>query len=112
MICDIAKQTLASVKTSSIHLEDVFVNIFIKLLEDVLKTSMFALVIPPEKTSLWRLQDILIKTNIFALVIRLQHTFQTFSRVFKMFSRRFAKTSLKRIQDIFKTPLHLDLSLN
>ena len=106
MICDIAKQTLTSVKTFSVHLEDVFLNIFRKLLEDVLKTNMFALVIPPQKTSLWRLQDILIKTNIFVLVIRLQHTSKTFSRsfqdVFKTFCQYVVKTYSRHLQDALR----------
>ena len=49
----------------------------------------------PTKHSSWlrRLQDVLIKTNIFALVIRLQKTS----------SRRFKGVLQKRLQDIFKT---------
>ena len=43
-----------------------------------------------------RLQDDLIKTNIFTLVIRLQD-------IFKTSSRRLAKTSSRRLQDVFKT---------
>ena len=53
------------------------------------------------------LQDVLIKTNIFVMVIRLQDVFKTFPRrlqdVFKTSSRRLAKTSSKRLQDVFKT---------
>ena len=48
-----------------------------------------------------RLQDVLVKTNIFALAIRLQD-------VFKMFWRRlqnFFKTSSRRLQDVLKTSL-------
>ena len=49
----------------------------------------------PTKHSSWwrRLQDVLIKTNIFALVIRLQKTS----------SRRFKGVLQKRLQDNFKT---------
>ena len=60
-----------------------------------------------------RLQDVLIKTNIFALLIRLQKTswsrpiysswsyvFKTCSNVFKTSSRCLAKTSSKRLQDV------------
>ena len=49
----------------------------------------------PTKHSSWwrRFQDVLIKTNIFALVIRLQKTS----------SRRFKGVLQKRLQDIFKT---------
>ena len=75
-----------------------------------------------------RLQDVLIKTNIFALVIRLQKTswsrpiysswlyvFKTSSRrfqdvfktscknVFKTSSRRLAKTFSRSFQNVFKT---------
>ena len=42
------------------------------------------------------LQDVLIKTNIFVMVIRLQDVFNTSSR-------RLAKTSSKHLQDVFKT---------
>ena len=61
------------------------------------------------------LEDFLIKTNIFALVIRLQKDvlprrlqdiFKTFwtrlQDAFKTSSRRLSKTSSKRLQDIFK----------
>ena len=56
-------------------------------LEGVLKTSLCS----SSKDVFFkrRLQDVLIKTNIFALVIRLQDVFKTFSR---------------RFQDVFKTP--------
>ena len=79
-------------------------------LQDVLiKTNMFALAL--------RLQDVLVKTNIFVLAIRLQDVFKTFSRrlqdvlqkrlqgIFKTSSRRFedAKTSSWRLQNIFIT---------
>ena len=43
-----------------------------------------------------RLHDVLIKTNIFALVISPQE-------IFKTFSSRLAKTSSRRSQDVFKT---------
>ena len=98
----------------------------IRLDEDVLKTS-FAFVF---KTS-WsrrtyslylyvfrrRLQDVLIKTSIFVLVICLQNIFKMASRrlgktssrhlqdVFKTFSRRLKDVLPVRLQDIFKTPL-------
>ena len=47
-------------------------------------------------TSSRRLQDVLVKTNIFVLAIRLQD-------VFKTSSRRLAKTSSRHLQDVFKT---------
>ena len=49
-----------------------------------------------QKTSSRRLQEILIKTNINALVIRLQD-------VFKTSSRRLTKKSWRHLQDAFKT---------
>ena len=58
----------------------------IRLDEDVLKTS-FVFVFRR------RLQDVLIKTNMFALALRLQKTS----------SRRLAKTSSRHLQDVFKT---------
>ena len=61
----------------------------IRLDEDVLKTS-FVCVFRR------RLQDLLVKTNIFVLVIHLQD-------VFKTFSRRLQDVLQKRFQDIFKT---------
>ena len=105
-------------KTSSRRLEDVLK----KLLQDVLKkswrrfedalrtqetrtlsrrfqdvsSSYTVLVNKFFKMSSRRLQDVLIKTNIFVLVIRLQDVFKTsYQDVFK--------TSSRRLQDIFKT---------
>ena len=70
-----------------------FVFVFKKCLQDILiKTNIFTLVISLQKTFSRRLQDVLIKTNIFVLVICLQDLFKTFSRhlqdVLKMFSNR------------------------
>ena len=56
-------------------------------------------------------EDVLIKTNIFVLVIRLQDVFKRLQDVFKMScknvfktsSRRLAKTSWRRFQSVFKT---------
>ena len=79
-----------------------------RLDEDVLKTS-FVFVFRR------RLQDVLIKTNIFVLVIHLQDVFKAFWRhlqdvyemfwkrlqdVFKTSSRRLAKMSSRRFQDV------------
>ena len=51
-----------------------------------------------------RLQDVLVKTNIFPLVIRLQRTFsKRLQKVFKTSSRRVAKMSSKHLRDVFKT---------
>ena len=89
------QQTFVSMKTSWKRLED-----------------LFRLHLP--KTSLRRLQEVLIKTNIFLLIIRLQKTpwrllqevFKTswwrLQDVFKTFSRHVGKTSLRRLQDVLK----------
>ena len=70
------QQTFVLMKTSWRHLGDIFRLRF-------------------QKTSSKRFQEVLIKTNIIVLVIRLQD-------VFKLFSTRLAKTSSKRFQDVFK----------
>ena len=57
--------------------------------EDVLETSW-------RRISSSSSEDVLIKTNIFVLAIRLQD-------VFKTSSRRLAKTSSRHLQDVFKT---------
>ena len=55
-------------------------------------------------------EDVFIKTNIFAVVIRLQDVFKTYSRrpqdILKKSSRCFEnvfKTSSRHLQDVFKT---------
>ena len=72
--------------------------------EDVLiKTNMFALALRLQKTSSRRLQDVLVK--IFVLAICLQDVFKTFSRrlqdVFKTSSKRLVKMSSRHLQDVF-----------
>ena len=84
----------------------------IRLDEDVLKTSLVFVFRR-------RLQDVLIKTNMFVLALRLQKTswsrpiysswlyvFKTSSRclqdVFKTSSRRLAKTSSRHLQDVLQ----------
>ena len=84
-------------KTSSKRIQDILI-----------KTNIFALVIPFQKMSSRPLRDILLNnTNIFVLAIRLQGVFKTFSRriqdVFKTSSRRLSKTSSSHLQDVFKT---------
>ena len=73
-------------------------------LQDVLiKTNMFALALRLQKTSSRRLQDVLVKTNIVVLAIRLQDVFKRSCQdVFKMFSRRLQDVLQKRLQDVFK----------
>ena len=66
-----------------------------RLQEVLIKTNMFTLALRLQKTSSRRLQEVLVKTNIFVLAIRLQE-------VFKTFSRRLAKTSSRGFQDVFK----------
>ena len=66
----------------------------IRLDEDILKTS-FVFVFRK------RLQDVLIKTNIFALVIRLKKT--SSRRLGKDQYIRLGYTSSKLLQDVFKT---------
>ena len=68
---------------------------------------MFSLVIRLQKTSSRRLQDVLIKANIFALTMCLQDVFKTFpihlQDIFKKSFQDVLKTSSKRLQGIFKT---------
>ena len=76
--------------------------------EDVFKTSWSRRIYSPYSYVFRRrLQDVLIKTNIFVLVIRLQDVFKTFSRslqeVFKTCSRRLVKTFSRLLQNLFKT---------
>ena len=76
-------------------------------LQDVfIKTNMFALASCLQKTSSSHLQDILVKTNIFVLSIRLQDVFKTSCKnVFKASSRRLQdvlETSSWHLQDVFK----------
>ena len=55
-----------------------------------------------------RLQDVLIKTNMFALALRLQKTswsrpiYSSWLYVFKTSSRRLAKTSSRHLQDVLQ----------
>ena len=65
--------------------------------EDVLETSW-------RRISSSSSEDVLIKTNIFVLAIRLQDVFKTSCQdVFKTFSRRLQDVLQKRLQDVFKT---------
>ena len=72
-----------------------FVFIFRRRLQDVLiKKNIFTLIICLQKTSSKRLQDVIVKTNIFVLVTRRQELFKTSSR-------RLAKMSSRHLQDVF-----------
>ena len=71
-------------------------NIRLVSSEDVLiKTNILALII--------RLQDVLIKTNIFALVIHLQDVFETSLRCLPKRLQGIFKTFSRCLHDIFKT---------
>ena len=86
----------ANIRLDEDGLKTSFLFAFRRRLEDVLiKTNMFALALRLQKTSSRRLQDVLVKTSIFLLAIRLQD-------VFKMFSRRLQDVLQKRLPDIFK----------
>ena len=94
-------QTFVLMKTSWRRLQDVFrlrlQKTYSRRLQDVLiKTNIFVLVLRLQKTSSRRLQDVLVKTNIFVLAIRLQD-------VFKTFSRRLQDVLPRCLQDVFKT---------
>ena len=74
-----------------------FIFFFSRRLQDVLKTFWSRRMYFPCSYVFRRfLQDVLIKTNIFVLVMHLQD-------IFKMFSRRLAKASSRHLQDVFKT---------
>ena len=82
-----------------------FVFIFRRRLQDVLiKTNMFALALRLQKTSSRRLgQDQYIRLG-YTSSRRLQDVFKTSCQdVFKTFSRRLQDVLQKRLQDIFKT---------
>ena len=77
-------------------------------LEDILiKMSVFALVLHLQKTSSRRLQEVLVKANIFVLAISIHGVFKTSCKnIFKTSSRRLKdvlKTSSRRLQDVLKT---------
>ena len=73
--------------------------------KDVFKTSWSRRIYWPYSCVFRRrLQDVLIKTNVFLSVIRLQD-------VFKTFSRRLAKTSSKRLQDVLQKTSSRDLDV-
>ena len=70
----------------------------------LMKTNIFLLIIRLQNTSSRRLQDVLVNTNIFVLSIHLQDVFKTFSRqlqdVFKTSCYNVFKTSSKHLQDV------------
>ena len=91
----ITHQTFVLMKTSWKRLEDVFRLRLQKMSSRRLnKTNILALVIHLQKTPSRRLQDVLVKTNIFVPGIRLQHVFKT--------SCKNVKTYLRHLQDVLK----------
>ena len=95
----LTQQAFVLMKTSWRRLEGILVFVF-----GGIKTNIFALLMRLQKTSPKRLQDAFIKTNIFVLVIRLQDVFKTSSRrITKTFSRRLQYVLQKRLQDVLKT---------
>ena len=77
---------------------------FLKRLQGVLiKMNILALLIPPQMTSSRRLQGVLIKISIFVLVIRLQDVLLgRLQNVFKTSSRRLAKMCSRHLQDVLQ----------
>ena len=84
-----------------------FVFVFRRRLQDVFKMSWSRRIYSPYSYVFRRcFQDVLIKTNIFVLIIHLQKFFQTFSRglqgAIKTSCKNVFKTSSRRLQDILK----------
>ena len=80
------------------------------ILEEVLtKTNIFLLIIRLQKTSSKLLQDVLVRTSIFVLSIRLQDVFKLFSRrlqdVFKTSCYNVFKTFSRRLQEVLQKRL-------
>ena len=97
-------------KTSSRRLEDVFRlrlhRTFSRRLQDVLiKMNILALLTCLQKMSSRLLQVVLIKTDIFVLVIRLQDVFITSTWRSETSCQDVFKMSLKRLQDLLQKRL-------
>ena len=78
---------------ANIHLDE-------RLQDTSIVAIIFMLVIRFQKTSSRRLQDFLVKTNMFVLVIPLQHIFKTSRQLIKTSARRLVKTSSRHLRDI------------
>ena len=79
----------ANIRLDENVLKTSFVFVFRRRLQDVLiKKNIFAWVIRLQKTSSTGLQDVLVKTNIFVLAIFLEEVLQT---------------SWKRLEEVFRT---------
>ena len=97
-------------KTSSRRLQHLFARCLLPanicLDEDVFKTSWSRRICWPQPYVFRRrLQDVLVKTNIFVLAIRLQDFFKTFSR-------RLQDVLQKGLQAIFKTSSRRIIKVN
>ena len=71
----------------------------------LIKTNLFTLVIHLQKTSSRRLQDVLVKTNILVLVVILQEVFNTLSWRYPGKSQDFFETSSRCRQEVFQKQL-------
>ena len=98
----------ANIRLDEDVLKTSFVFVFRRRLQDVLiKTNMLDLALRLQKTSSRCLQDVLVKTNIFVLVICLQDIFKTSSRRLQ----DVFKTSSRRLQDVFKASSRLSAKI-
>ena len=97
--------TSANIRLDEDVLKTSFIFVFRRCLQDVLiETNIFTLLIRLQKTSSRRIQDVMIKTNIFVLVIRLQDVLlRCLQNVFKTSSRRLVTTSSRHLQEVFMT---------
>ena len=91
----------ANIRLDEDVLKTSLVFVFRRRLQDVLiKTNIFTLVTRLHKTSSRRLQDVLVKTNTLGLGDTSSRRFQN---VFKTSCKNAFKTSSRRLQDVFKT---------
>ena len=95
----------ANIRPDKDFLKKSFVFVFRKRLQDVLiKTNVFVLIIRLQKTPSRHLQDVLVRANIFVLAIRLQDVFKTSCKnVFNTSSRRLQGVLKTSCKDVFKT---------
>ena len=96
---------LLNIPLEESFLKTSFAFVFRRRLQDVFKTSWSRQIYSPYSNVFRRrFEDVLTKTNMFTLFIRLQDVLKTSSKLFQDFfkesSRRFAKTFSRRLQDI------------